>query len=184
MPKLQFMTIHLTGLDGKIIAERRRKPTHSCSDLFMSCDLPRGGLFGVRLSSSPLPFDVVVKVWVDNVFSVGRCFLAGNSEPIIEYDISTIRKDSRSTPSEVQVTIHKCCVGERYASYPSSESDAESRSQEKLEQDSLPPSPLSSCGTSFFRRGYSDQVAQCPVILYEDSSPYLKITWSCKNVEV
>ncbi|EGG13138.1 uncharacterized protein MELLADRAFT_76283 [Melampsora larici-populina 98AG31] len=190
MPKLQFVTLNLIGRDGKIIPEKRQKPTQSWSSMSVTCDVPGGSFFGIRLSSTPLPFDVVVKVWLDGFFAAGRCFLAGDSQPIIEYDISHIQNSSKLTGSrfrmldyedpreycEVQVTIHRCCIGEKYAS------DLTSQHDENLNQESLPPSPTSSRGSSFARRGCLNQVEESPIILHEDPNPYLMITWKCRAV--
>lgn len=97
------MTVNLIGLDGKLIREKRLKKLQSSSDMSVYCDIPRDGFFGIRLSSSPLPFDIVVKVWLDGIFWAGRCFLSGNSEPIIEYDIFTIQKESQC-PGDISQT--------------------------------------------------------------------------------
>lgn len=190
MPKLQFVTLNLIGRDGHIIPEKRQKPSQSWSNMSVSCDIQGGSFFGVRLSSTPLPFDVVVKVWLNGFFAAGRCFLAGDSLPIIEYDISHIQNGSKLTGSrfrmldyedpreycEVQVTIHKCSIGERYAS------DFANQHIENLNQESLPPSPTSSRGSSFARRNCRNQVEESPIILHEDPNPYLMITWKCRAV--
>lgn len=96
MPKLQFMTIYLIRPDNSIIPEIRRGKIQSSSSISMICDIPQDRAFSLRLSSSPLPFDTVVKVWQDGKFLTGRCFVARNAEPIIEHEICGMEDPERS----------------------------------------------------------------------------------------
>lgn len=89
MPKLQFLTAHLHDQDDKIIPELVPKTLYTSKAIVAKCDMStRTGRFTVRLSSGPIPFDMVVKLFLDGVFLTGRCFLSGNMEPICDYQIA------------------------------------------------------------------------------------------------
>jgi hypothetical protein len=91
MPKLQFFTANLLDEENKVIPERIPKTSYSNKSITVKSDIPKSGKFKLRLSSGPIPFDLVVKLFLDGFFLSGRCFLSGDVEPICDYEITNDR---------------------------------------------------------------------------------------------
>ncbi|KAA1100322.1 hypothetical protein PGTUg99_014923 [Puccinia graminis f. sp. tritici] len=173
MPKLQFITANLLDENKKVFPESVPKILYSSKSITVRSEIPRNGRFTVRLSSGPIPFDMVVKVFLDGFFLTGRCFLAGNIEPICDYEISNDDDNCNNhltSPfqfqwpfSKVKVTVHKCFVGNQLPRKP-------------FERSHLPNSPSSfSPGLPII----ADWTDTPPVILHEEHEPSLSIVWEC-----
>ncbi|OAV95169.1 hypothetical protein PTTG_04423 [Puccinia triticina 1-1 BBBD Race 1] len=177
MPKLQFLTAHLLDEGKKPFPESVPKILYSSKSITVRSEMPRNGRFTVRLSSGPIPFDMVVKVFLDGFFLTGRCFLAGNIEPICDYEISNdddIYDHRRARGfqfqwpfSKVKVTVHKCFVGNQIPSKP-------------FEKSHLPSSPSSFCPGLPIIADWTDTP---PVILHEEQEPSLSIVWECARFD-
>ncbi|KAI7960876.1 hypothetical protein MJO28_001365 [Puccinia striiformis f. sp. tritici] len=180
MPKLQYFTAHLLDEDKNVFPERMPKTLYSSKYIAVRCEMPRNGGFTVRLSSAPIPFDMVVKVFLDGCFLAGRCFLAGDSDPIIfDYEIGPDQNNYNHCRgssdfqfkwsfSRVQVSVHKCRVGNKTPS-------------ESFDSFHHPKSPSSFCPGLPIIADWTDIP---PVILHEEPEPCLSIVWECTRSEL
>ncbi|KAI9611559.1 hypothetical protein H4Q26_008513 [Puccinia striiformis f. sp. tritici PST-130] len=154
MPKLQYFTAHLLDEDKNVFPERMPKHYTRLSTL-------RQGILG----------------WM---FLAGRCFLAGDSDPVIfDYEIGPDQNNYNHCRgssdfqfkwsfSRVQVSVHKCRVGNKTPS-------------ESFDSFHHPKSPSSFCPGLPIIADWTDIP---PVILHEEPEPCLSIVWECTRSEL
>ncbi|POW01622.1 hypothetical protein PSHT_12455 [Puccinia striiformis] len=154
MPKLQYFTAHLLDEDKNVF--RNGCPKHY-----------------TRLT--PIPFDMVVKVFLDGCFLAGRCFLAGDSDPVIfDYEIGPDQNNYNHCrgSSDFQFNGH-------FLEFKSQSTNAVSETK-----------PLLNRLTVFIIRSLrglpiiADWTDIPPVILHEEPEPCLSIVWECTRSEL
>lgn len=169
MPKLQFLTANILDGHKKVVPEAIPRILYSCKTITAKCEIPTTNRkFSIRLSSGPIPFDMVVKIFLNGVFLTGRCFLSGSTEPIYDYEIGYVDDlhhngndpafQFNSSISKLHLTVHKCCVG------------SPDPAQALHDNPDAPRSTRS-------RLQINEWTRLAPIILHEEQEPFLSILW-------